>query len=270
MNSTALLTATHIGGPTLLLEIAGLKILTDPTFDQPGEYRHPETNSVLVKLTPPALGLDAVEPVDLVLLSHDQHVDNLDHSGRDLLTRVPGVITTVDGAARLGGGSTGLRAWEETSVALPAGGQLDIIAVPALHGPEGAETTLGPVIGFVLRGPGLPLVYVSGDNASLTRVEQIADRFGPVDVAVLFAGKVSTHLLDGADLTLSSAAAATAAGMLDASAVIGVHTEGWTHFTEGPEELRAAFVEAGLDDRLVTLVPGTAKVVSPRAAAARP
>jgi CspA family cold shock protein len=39
--------------------------------------------------------------------------------------------------------------------------------VPALHGPEGSEHLVGEVTGFVLAGPGLPTVYVSGDNASL-------------------------------------------------------------------------------------------------------
>lgn len=27
---------THIGGPTVLVELAGWRILTDPTFDPPG------------------------------------------------------------------------------------------------------------------------------------------------------------------------------------------------------------------------------------------
>jgi L-ascorbate metabolism protein UlaG (beta-lactamase superfamily) len=30
------LTLTLIGGPTALIEISGFRLLTDPTFDQPG------------------------------------------------------------------------------------------------------------------------------------------------------------------------------------------------------------------------------------------
>jgi hypothetical protein len=71
---------------------------------------------------------------------------------------------------------------------------------------------MGPVIGFVLDGPGLELVYISGDNASLDVVRTIADRIGPIDLAVLFAGAVQlAHRFDSAYLTLSSDFAAEAA-----------------------------------------------------------
>ncbi len=43
---------TLIGGPTALLEIGGLRVLTDPTFDPPGSYTGAVT---LTKLTGPAL-----------------------------------------------------------------------------------------------------------------------------------------------------------------------------------------------------------------------
>lgn len=46
----------------------------------------------------------------------------------------------------------------------------------------------GQVVGFVLTGEGLPTVYVSGDNASLDAVREIAERFAPIDTALLFAG----------------------------------------------------------------------------------
>jgi hypothetical protein len=29
---------TQIGGPTVLIEVGGFRLLTDPTFDAPGEY----------------------------------------------------------------------------------------------------------------------------------------------------------------------------------------------------------------------------------------
>jgi hypothetical protein len=44
------------------------------------------------------------------------------------------------------------------------------------------------VHGGVGLGEGLPTVYVSGDNASLDAVREIAERFAPVDTAILFAG----------------------------------------------------------------------------------
>jgi L-ascorbate metabolism protein UlaG (beta-lactamase superfamily) len=79
------LSITLIGGPTALIEIDGFRLLTDPTFDPPGEYQLPHVK--LEKLTGPAISADAVGEIDAVLLSHDQHSDNLDHSGKAFLSR---------------------------------------------------------------------------------------------------------------------------------------------------------------------------------------
>ena len=120
----------------------------------------------------------------------------------------------------------------------------------AQHGPEGCEPVSGDVIGFVLSAADLPTVYVSGDNASLDLVRAIAERTGPVDTAVLFAGAARTGLFDGALLTLDSAQAAEAAAILEARRVVPVHFDSWAHFSEGCAELEAAFAAAGLLDRL--------------------
>jgi hypothetical protein len=86
-----------------------------------------------------------------------------------------------------------------------------VVAVPAHHGPDGEVA--GEVIGFVLSAEDLPTIYVSGDNASLHVVREVADHAGGVDIAVLFAGAVQTSLLD-AYLTLGSNQAAQAARIL--------------------------------------------------------
>jgi L-ascorbate metabolism protein UlaG (beta-lactamase superfamily) len=241
-----------VGGPTAVLEFADLRILTDPSFDPPGE-----TPNGLRKLTGSAVGPDDVLPIDLVLLSHDHHDDNLDVSGRAFLPRAGRTLTTTAGAERLGGNATGLEPWESLEVERPGGGTLAITAVPAQHGPDGTDHITGPVIGFVLRAAGVPTLYVSGDNASVDVVRTIADRLGPIELAVLFAGGVSLpYRFEGAYLTLSADRAAEAAEVLGARAVVPVHYEGWAHFTQGADDLRASFAAAGLADRLVVPEPG--------------
>ncbi|MBB6421133.1 hypothetical protein HDC93_006764 [Streptomyces sp. AK010] len=125
----------------------------------------------------------------MVLLSHDEHFDNLDISGRALLAGIPLTLTTPDGSKRLGQKATGLADWESVELERPGGGTVTVTGVPAIHGPgprEEVESLSGQVVGFVLDGEGLPTVYVSGDNASLEVVGQIAERFAPVDTALLF------------------------------------------------------------------------------------
>jgi len=249
------LRARPLGGPTALLELAGLRLLTDPTFDPPGAYDTGRGYS-LVKTAGPACGPDDVLPVDVVLLSHDQHPDNLDRSGRAFLGRVPHVLTTVSGAERLGPGATPLPRWSHVDLQRPDGGTLRITGVPAQHGPEGTEHLMGEVTGFVLAGDGLPTVYVSGDNASLAVVRSVVDTIGPVDIAVLFAGGAQTPTLGDAYLTLTSQQAAEAAVILGARRVLPVHFAGWQHFSEGEDHLRRAFGHAGLADRLALVGRG--------------
>jgi L-ascorbate metabolism protein UlaG (beta-lactamase superfamily) len=90
----------YLGGPTAILEIGGVRLLTDPTFDPPGEY--PIGERVLTKTQGPALEPGELGPVDAVLLSHDQHPDNLDRAGREYLTAVPVVLSTGAARERLG------------------------------------------------------------------------------------------------------------------------------------------------------------------------
>jgi L-ascorbate metabolism protein UlaG (beta-lactamase superfamily) len=112
------------------------------------------------------------------------------------------------------------------------------------------------VIGFLLAGENLPTAYVSGDNASLDIVREIFERTGPVDVAILFAGGVQLSTrFEGAYLTLSDRTA-EAAIILKAPVVIPLHFEGWTHFTQGADELQAAFRGNGVAGRLRLLDRG--------------
>ncbi len=94
-----------IGGPAVLLEIGGLRLLTDPAFDAPGPV--PSGDRTLTKTTGPAVAAEEIGPIDAVLLSHDQHGDNLDRSGRALLAHAGLVLTTPEGGDRLGRGVVG-------------------------------------------------------------------------------------------------------------------------------------------------------------------
>src|SRR5258708_3125003 len=174
MNS---LRMTLIGGPTALIEIDGFRLLTDPTFDAPGPYQLPHVK--LEKLTGPALGADKIGPIDAVLLSHDQHSDNLDHSGKDFLAKAKRVLTTEAGAKRLGGHAEGLAPWATTELAGKDGHALTITATPARHGPAGIEPLSGDVIGFVVssnRAASRP-IYISGDTVWYDGAAEDARRF---------------------------------------------------------------------------------------------
>lgn len=237
-----------LDGPTVIIELAGARFLVDPTFDKAQAY--PIGSRTLVKTTDATWTADQVGPVDAALISHDQHPDNLDHAGREFLRGVPLILTTCAAAGRLGGAAIELKAWASYRV-----GAVTVTAVPAQHGPDGSEHLTGPVTGFVLMAAGGPTIYISGDNASLEAVREIAGRFPLLDVAVLSAGAARTPLVDGY-LTLTSEQAAEAAEILGRPRVLPVHTDGWAHFTQNGQTLRTAFAKAGLAELLLPAVPG--------------
>jgi len=235
--------ATVLGGPTVVIDIGGLRIVVDPTFDDPGPHGY------LTKLTGPAAAEADLGAVDLVLVSHDEHPDNLDDRGRAFALSAPLVLTGPVAATRLGPRAVGLPTWATHRV---PGSDLTVLAVPAVHGPEDGERDAdgnvnAEVTGFVLSGPGLPVIYVSGDNASMRAVAEISRRVPDVDVAVLFAGAARVPAkFRGRPLTLDSRRAAAAAAVLGAGIVIPAHYDGWAHFSETGADLVTAFDEAGL------------------------
>ena len=96
---------THIGGPTVLIETGGRRLLTDPAFDPPGGTYRFGWGTGSRKTTGPALAAAELPPIDAVLLSHDHHGDNLDPAGRALLPSAGVVVTSAAGARRLGSGA---------------------------------------------------------------------------------------------------------------------------------------------------------------------
>jgi L-ascorbate metabolism protein UlaG (beta-lactamase superfamily) len=242
--------AMVVGGPTTVLDLGGLRVVSDPTFDAPGPHGY------LTKTIGPAVADDQLGPVDLVLVSHDNHPDNLDDRGRALALAAPLVLTTRSGASRLGQPAVGLAPWTSHTVRRSGSGDLTVTAVPAVHGPEDGERDADgfvncEVTGFVLSGQDLPTIYVSGDNASIQTVAEIARRFPAVDAVVLHAGAARVPgKFRGRPLSLDSIRAAAAAAVLGPAMVIPAHYDGWAHFSEGRADLARAFDDAGLTAQL--------------------
>jgi L-ascorbate metabolism protein UlaG (beta-lactamase superfamily) len=242
---------TLIGGPTALIELNGVRFLTDPTFDDPGDYRLPHV--VLRKTSKPACRPEDIGAIDAVLLSHDQHADNLDTSGRDFLRHAAQVFTTEAGASRLGGNARGLAPWASTD--FPKGA-LTITATPARHGPIGIEPFSGDVIGFVLSsktGAFRP-IYITGDTVWFDGVAEVQRRFRP-GLVLLFAGAAQTR--GKFNLTMNANDAIEAASAFADAVIVPIHTDGWAHFTESGDDLARAFEALGHDRRLRRLDPGT-------------
>lgn len=248
-------TLTLIGGPTVLIEVAGFRLLTDPTFDAPGEYRLPHV--ALRKTSAPAVSVNDIGSVDAVLLSHDQHADNLDTAGRAYVRDASRVFTTIAGAARLGGRCEGMAPWTEAMLT-KSGRRLVITATPARHGPAGIEPLAGDVIGFILRWDDEGGIYVTGDTVWFEGTAEVARRFAP-RLVMLFSGAAKTR--GPFHLTMNTNDALETAHAFSAATIVPVHCEGWAHFSESRGDLEKAFEALGIRPRLRVLEPGVAAEV---------
>jgi len=243
---------TLVGGPTAIIEYAGARFITDPTFDD-ADTSYDLGALKLNKNTPPAVKAESIGHIDAVLLSHDQHPDNLDTGGREFLPSAEKVYTTVSGAERLGGDVEGMLPWHSVEIESATGKKIKITATPCRHGPPNVEPVTGDVVGFVLQSEGEPTVYVTGDTVYYKGVSDVADRFD-IDLMLAFAGAARTR---GAfDLTMTVSDLLESAQTFAGAKIMPVHFEGWDHFTQGIDDITEAFTVFGLTDRLFLVKKG--------------
>jgi L-ascorbate metabolism protein UlaG (beta-lactamase superfamily) len=243
-------TITHIGGPTVLIEVGGWRLLTDPTFDPPGESYRFGWGTGSRKLTGPALAPAGVGPIDAVLLSHDHHDDNLDPAGRALLPSAGTVLTTVPGAKRLGGSARGLEPWATTVLEAPKLPSIEVTATPCRHGPPLSRPLAGQVVGFALRWDGQEhgVLWISGDTVLYDGVRDVADRL-QVDTALIHLGGVRFPITGPVRYTMTARDAVELCELVQPRTVIPIHYEGWGHFQEEQEQIEADFARAPADLR---------------------
>jgi L-ascorbate metabolism protein UlaG (beta-lactamase superfamily) len=241
---------THIGGPTALIEVGGWRILTDPTFDPAGGKYRFGWGTGSQKVAGPAIAAADLGRIDVVLLSHDQHEDNLDAAGRALLGQVDTVVTTTSAAERLAGNAQGLEPWAHTQLDAPDRTPIQVTATPCRHGPPLSRPIVGDVVGFALRWDGQEhgVLWISGDTVLYDGVREVADRL-EVDVALLHLGGVQFPISGPVHYTMTAKQAVELCGLVKPRTVIPIHYEGWAHFKEGREAIEREFASAPADIR---------------------
>ena len=183
------LRVTWLGHSTVLIEVAGQTILTDPVW---GKRVSPTRGVGPRRFQPVPVSLDQLPPLDVVLLSHD-HYDHLDYPTIRTLARseVPFVAPLGVGShlEHWGVGSdriTELDWWEHVTL---SGSDLTITATPSQHfsgrAPGSSNHTLW--CSYALEGPG-GRVFFGGDSGMMPGFSDIHDRFGSFDLVLLEVG----------------------------------------------------------------------------------
>jgi L-ascorbate metabolism protein UlaG (beta-lactamase superfamily) len=242
---------THVGGATVLIEVDGWRLLTDPTFDPAGGHYRFGWGTASDKLAGPATAASDLPPIDAVLLTHDHHADNLDTAGRVLLPSAGTVITTVSGVRRLGlAGARGLTAGDTTRLSAPGKHDIDVTATPARHGPPLARPIIGDVVGFALRRPsgGGVFLWITGDTV-LHRPLREAAAAMEVGVALVHVGGVRFPITGPVRYTMTGRKAVELIGIARPRVAVPVHYEGWSHFKDGRAAVERALASATEDVR---------------------
>ncbi|KAF7595581.1 hypothetical protein BBP40_005616 [Aspergillus hancockii] len=263
---------THITTATVLLEIDGKAFLTDPVFGPAGvehdiSHLFPDAKDPIYtsSLEGPAMELNQLPPIDAVLLSHEDHCDNLDPVGRQLLDgRL--VVTTMDGAKNLAPrpGVFGIQPWE-MQVHSIGGVDYQVTGTPCTHLPGGEVT------GFILHterfghsDDGRPnAIWVSGDTIYLEELAKMKEQFRIVLAVVnLGAAKVMfPGRSEPLQITMGGSDAARLVREIGIDLIIPVHYESWHHFTEFGKELWETFEAEGLIEKVSWVVPGEARKI---------
>jgi L-ascorbate metabolism protein UlaG (beta-lactamase superfamily) len=218
---TSGLRATWLGHSTVLVEIAGLRILTDPVW---GPRASPSSLAGPKRFQPVPIALRAMPPLDLVVVSHD-HYDHLDYPTiRELAKRNVPFVTSLGVGAHLEGWGvnpaliTELDWWESHH---PACGGVTVTAAPSQHfsgrGLKDRNVTLWS--SFVLRSERHG-VFFSGDTGLTSEYELIRARLGPFDLVMLEVG--AYHPAWG-DIHLGPQNALKALDLLGGGAFLPVH-----------------------------------------------
>jgi L-ascorbate metabolism protein UlaG (beta-lactamase superfamily) len=243
---------------TLLVEIAGHRLIVDPMLD-PANARGPvrgtpnELPNPLVDLPVPAA--DAVAGVEAVLLTHT-HVDHLDAAGVNAMP--PGIpwLCQPEDLADLQ--PIGLQVMPVPAAAPLAWEGLSVWRTGGEHGrSEEVIRGLAPVSGFVVTAEGEPTLYVAGDTVWCPPVADAIAAHDP-DVIVVNAGAAT--FLNGGTVTMEAADVVAVARAAPRAQVVAVHMEAINHCVETRGQLAAAVAEAGLDGRVA--IPADGEIVT--------
>jgi L-ascorbate metabolism protein UlaG (beta-lactamase superfamily) len=212
---------TWLGHSTVLIEIDGVRVLTDPVW---GDRASPVRFAGPKRFQPVPVPISKLPPLDAVIVSHD-HYDHLDKPTIRELAQLPvlfftslGVGTHLEKFGVAPERITELDWWEKA--AIPRS-EVEIVAAPSQHfsgrGLANRNTTLWS--SFIVRSS-RHKVFFSGDTGLTNEYREIRDKLGPFDVVMLEVG--AFHPSWG-DIHLGPANALEAHALLGGGILLPVH-----------------------------------------------
>lgn len=241
---------------TLLIEMAGRRILVDPMLSEVGamEPVGNATNEQRIPMLPLPIPVEEVlADVDAVLLTH-LHRDHFDEAAAALLPKSLPVLCQPADFERLS--TLGFAQLLPVTDAIEYGG-IEFVRTEGKHGTGLIGKAMGSVSGFVLRAPGEPVLYLAGDTVWCGAVRESLELFRP-DVVVVNAG--AAQFRTGSPITMDGLDLARVVATAPEAAVVATHMETINHCLLTRTGLRAELAKRGLAERV--LIPADGEALS--------
>jgi L-ascorbate metabolism protein UlaG (beta-lactamase superfamily) len=257
-----------VGNATVIIRYAGFTILTDPNFLHKGDHVHLGYGLQTTRLTNPAIELEQLPPIDLILLSH-MHEDHFDQLVQKKLNHSIPVVTTVQAAQdlkKIGFKTTyGLNKWERVRVRKEAA-TLEITAMPGKHGPGLMNEILpemnGNMLEFFRPDAARPYrLYISGDTLINDELKEIPKQYPNIDLALLHLG--GTRVL-GIMVTMDAKQGLRALQIIAPQMAIPIHFNDYDRFKSPLSDFKKAVRAAGLEDKIRYLKSGEIYTFHPK------
>ena len=259
--------ATYISHSTVLLQVDGLNILTDPVYSDrasPVSFAGPR------RVRAPGITLGELPPIDLILISHN-HYDHLDTDTLQAILRQqpsqPVVITGLGNGALIKAlGFSDVRELDWDTGADIGGVSIHFVECQHRSG-RGLFDQMASLWGSFVLKTSVGRIYFAGDSGYSPHFKEQGDKWGPFTLALLPIGAYEPRWFM-ADIHLNPEEAVKAHKELRSEQSLAIHYGIFQLTYEGIdaplEDLRAALNQQGLDSAAFwTLEPGQYRTIDP-------
>jgi L-ascorbate metabolism protein UlaG (beta-lactamase superfamily) len=284
-NSSTNASIFFVGTATTILEWAGLRILTDPNFLHAGDHVHLGPGVTAQRRTNPAIDIDELPRIDVILLSH-YHEDHFDKEVEQKLSRGIPIITTPHAHSHLtkkGDESfTSVHAldfWD--TLVLDVQGDdtakkpsVKITGMPGKHVPPGPLNVANDILGAVPPTNGWMVelgyssdddetfengyrIYISGDTLMIDELKEIPKRYEGQNIDLMLVHLGGTTIpgpkMPLLMVTMDAKQGVQLMQLINPDLTIPIHYDDYDAFLSPLDDFKKAVKEAGLEGKVVYL-----------------